>query len=53
MLEAIGHSVVHLHRPTYGGLGLGGLPLGEWRMLTPAEIETLRRSTGGPARKSA
>jgi 23S rRNA pseudouridine2605 synthase len=53
MLEAIGHSVVHLHRPTYGGLGLGGLPVGEWRMLTPAEIDTLRRSTRGPARKSA
>jgi 23S rRNA pseudouridine2605 synthase len=53
MIEAIGHSVVHLHRPTYGGLGLGGLPLGEWRMLTPAEIEALRRSTRGPARKSA
>jgi 23S rRNA pseudouridine2605 synthase len=53
MIEAIGHSVVHLHRPTYGGLGLGGLPVGEWRMLTPAEIDALRRSTGGPARKSA
>jgi pseudouridine synthase len=53
MLEAIGHSVVHLHRPTYGGLGLGGLPVGEWRMLTPAEIEALRRSTRGTTRKSA
>ncbi|MDX6569881.1 MAG: rRNA synthase [Gaiellales bacterium] len=53
MIEAIGHSVVHLHRPTYGGLDLGGLPVGEWRMLTPAEIEGLRRSTRGPTRKSA
>jgi 23S rRNA pseudouridine2605 synthase len=57
MIEAIGHSVVHLHRPTYGGLGLGGLPLGEWRFLTPAEVALLRRSTsaasGGKARRSA
>jgi pseudouridine synthase len=53
MIESIGHSVVALHRPTYGGLGLGGLAPGTWRFLTPAEIETLRRSTvGGRARTS-
>ncbi|MEO9174157.1 MAG: pseudouridine synthase, partial [Gaiellales bacterium] len=46
MIEAIGHSVVALHRPTYGGLALGGLAPGTWRFLTPAEIETLRKSTG-------
>jgi 23S rRNA pseudouridine2605 synthase len=53
MLESIGHSVVSLHRPTYGGLGLGGLAPGTWRFLTPAEVETLRKSTGSRARTSA
>jgi pseudouridine synthase len=48
MIESIGHSVVALHRPTYGGLTLGGLAPGTWRFLTPAEVETLRRSTGAP-----
>jgi pseudouridine synthase len=48
MIESIGHSVVALHRPTYGGIGLGGLAPGAWRFLSPAEIETLRKSTSTP-----
>jgi 23S rRNA pseudouridine2605 synthase len=53
MIEAIGHSVVHLHRPTYGGIGLGGLAEGTWRFLSPAEVATLRKSTGAPRPRPA
>ena len=42
MLEAVGHPVRRLHRPSYAGLGLGGLAPGEWRELTPAEVASLR-----------
>jgi 23S rRNA pseudouridine2605 synthase len=45
MCEAIGHPVVRLHRSRYAGLGLDGLAPGEWRELTPAEVERLRRTT--------
>jgi 23S rRNA pseudouridine2605 synthase len=45
MLAAVGHPVRRLHRSRYGPLTLAGLGAGEWRELTPAEIEALR--TGG------
>jgi 23S rRNA pseudouridine2605 synthase len=45
MLEAVGHPVRRLHRPTYAGLALAGLAPGEWRELTAAEVNALREAT--------
>jgi 23S rRNA pseudouridine2605 synthase len=42
MLDAVGAPVVQLHRSRYAGLGVDGLAPGEWRELTPAEVEGLR-----------
>jgi 23S rRNA pseudouridine2605 synthase len=46
MLEAVGHPVRRLHRTRYAGLDLTGLRLGEWRELTPDEVELLVRIPG-------
>jgi 23S rRNA pseudouridine2605 synthase len=43
MCEVVGHPVRSLHRSRYAGLDLRGLAPGEWRELTPAEVEALRR----------
>lgn len=43
MCEAVGHSVVRLHRSRYAGLELGDLAPGAWRELTAAEVSALRR----------
>jgi len=37
MFAAVGNHVETLHRSRIGGLGLGNLPSGEWRMLDAAE----------------
>ena len=42
MLAAVGHPARGLHRSVYGGLELGDLAPGEWRVLTDAEVEALR-----------
>jgi len=42
MLEAVGLPVRRLHRSSYAGLGLDGLEPGQWRELTPSEVELLR-----------
>jgi 23S rRNA pseudouridine2605 synthase len=47
MLEAAGHPVRALHRSRYAQLTVEGLDPGEWRELTAAEVEALRRATGG------
>lgn len=47
MCEAVGHPVTRLHRRAYAGLTLKGLAPGDWRELTPAEVEALR-SPGAP-----
>jgi 23S rRNA pseudouridine2605 synthase len=44
MSQAIGHEVLELVRVRVGGLKLGDLPPGEWRELTPREVNAL---TGG------
>jgi 23S rRNA pseudouridine2605 synthase len=44
MLAAVGHPVTHLHRSRYAGLGVGDLPPGGWRRLSPAEVERLRHA---------
>ena len=37
MFAAVGNHVETLHRASIGGLGLGDLPAGEWRVLSPEE----------------
>jgi 23S rRNA pseudouridine2605 synthase len=44
MIEAIGRRVVELRRVRFGPLGLGDLPPGKSRRLTPAEVERLRKT---------
>jgi 23S rRNA pseudouridine2605 synthase len=43
MCAAVGHPVRRLHRSRYAGLELGGLAPGEWRELSPDEVERLAR----------
>ena len=50
MCEAVGHPVRRLHRPRYAGLTLDGLAPGEWRELTPGEVERLRAEARPPRR---
>ena len=42
MIEAVGHQVVHLKRVEFGPVALKDLPLGQWRKLTPSEIQKLK-----------
>lgn len=44
MLEAVGHSVVELHRTSYGPLELGDLEAGEFRELRSDELTALREA---------
>ena len=44
MLEAVGHPVRRLHRSRYADLTADGLAPGEWRELTPAELDRLREA---------
>ena len=46
MLE-LGHPVKKLRRTSFGPLRLKGLAVGEWRDLTPKEIEILRSASRG------
>jgi 23S rRNA pseudouridine2605 synthase len=46
MFQAVGHSVQHLHRSGYAGLTLDGLAPGEWRALSAAEVDSLRKLVG-------
>jgi 23S rRNA pseudouridine2605 synthase len=48
MCEAVGHRVRRLHRSVYAGLGVDGLAPGEWRELTRAELELIRRTSAPP-----
>ncbi|KRG62597.1 pseudouridine synthase [Stenotrophomonas humi] len=41
MFAATGNHVAALHRSRIGGLGLDGLEEGQWRMLTPTDLDTL------------
>ena len=41
MVEAVGHEVVRLKRVQYGSLALGTLEGGQWRELTPQDVEAL------------
>lgn len=46
MCEAVGHRVTALERVAFGPLRLEGLRAGEFRRLTPAEMERLRKAAG-------
>jgi len=46
MLEAVGHSVLRLHRARFDGLSDAGLPLGQARLLSAQEVALLRRAGG-------
>lgn len=41
MFAAVGNHVQALHRSRIGGLSLGDLPEGQWRMLDAADLDTL------------
>ena len=41
MFAAVGNHVVALHRSRVGGLGLGGLEAGQWRLLDTGDLATL------------
>lgn len=49
MCEAVGHRVTALERVAFGPLRLDKLPEGEFRRLTPAEVERLRKAAGAGA----
>ena len=46
MFAAVGNHVEALHRSRVGGLTLGELAEGEWRMLDPGDVERLFASAG-------
>jgi len=46
MCAAIGHPVLSLRRVAFGGIEIGDLPVGQWRHLTQAEVQELRRQAG-------
>jgi len=46
MFAAVGNHVVALHRSRVGGLALGDLPEGEWRVLDAADLDTLMAAHG-------
>jgi 23S rRNA pseudouridine2605 synthase len=48
--EALGHRVIRLRRVAFGPVGLGDLPRGRWRALTPREVSALRAAGEGPPR---
>lgn len=46
MISALGYRVLHLHRESFAGIGVDGLGPGEWRELTPGEVEKLMGHQG-------
>src|SRR5204863_3692635 len=53
MCEAVGHAVDKLARVRLGPLGLGDLPAGAWRDLTPRGLVALRVAAGLSVRRRA
>ena len=53
MLERVGHPVRRLRRVRMGPLKLKGLRPGQWRDLTPQEVEALKRATFRASRARA
>lgn len=50
MVEALGLEVLKLVRVQIGSLRIGTLPIGQWRLLTAAEKQSLGRASRSPAR---
>ena len=46
MCEALNLEVARLRRIAVGSVKLGMLPTGQWRDLTPQEVEALYKSAG-------
>lgn len=46
MVEALGARVLKLVRVRVGRIGIGTLPIGKWRLLTPAEVVSLSSDQG-------
>lgn len=46
MFAATGNHVEVLHRSAVGGLALGDLPVGEWRVLVPEEVAAVFATSG-------
>jgi pseudouridine synthase len=44
MVESLGARVLKLVRVRVGGIGIGKLPIGKWRLLTRSEVDSLRHS---------
>lgn len=42
MVDALGAKVLKLVRVKVGTIGIGSLPIGKWRMLTPKEVKALK-----------
>lgn len=53
MLEVLGHKVIDLQRIRFGGLELGDLPEGEFRLLKPSEIDRLNEKVPLAGEKGA
>jgi 23S rRNA pseudouridine2605 synthase len=56
MFDSIGHSVIKLRRVRIGHVTSGGILIGQWRHLTPAEVRSLKGSSAakkGAAKKGA
>jgi 23S rRNA pseudouridine2605 synthase len=53
MIEAVGSKVLKLVRIEIGGLRIGGLPIGHYRELTPAEVALLSKGAGSQRAKTA
>jgi pseudouridine synthase len=45
MCKAVGHSVIRLKRVEFGGIRLGNLKSGEYRLLSDSEVAKLRKKT--------
>jgi 23S rRNA pseudouridine2457 synthase len=52
MTAAVGHPTLRLARVALGPLELGSLQPGEWRDLTPGELDALRATFHQPARRT-
>src|SRR6185436_14351581 len=52
MVEALGATVLKLVRVRVGPIAIGRLPIGKWRVLTPAELEALGARQPRPAARA-
>lgn len=53
LLARLGYNVRRLRRVAIGPLELKTLPVGKWRMLTPGEVQSLRKAVGVKVQKKS